>query len=338
MARSTAESAPEPSGAAADGGVWRGAALVPGRYALDARSLAAFRVGVAVVHLWSLVEAWESLETLASGDGVFSGAKIEYGPDGWAARVPRFRSDAAWARLLWGASLVATLCLGLGLQTRAATVAVWASVVSAIAHRPMTHAGPDELLAGLLCWGALLPLGRVWSVDAWRRSGAAGGREAPRLDVVGAPAWALRAQVVVLYGTSAFVKLFAEGSDWPSGEALGAALRCPATYATATGHALGARAPPWLLRASSWLALGIQACGALAVAVGGAPGDVALLALAAEHVAIRAAKGCESLNLEGPYLGQFPLVSADLKASDHLSSRSRKMDASSETCHRSHSN
>jgi len=41
----------------------------------------------------------------------------------------------------------------------------------------------------------------------------------------------------------------------------------------------------------------------------------------------RAAKGCEIPNFKGSYLGRFPLVSADFWTSDHLSGRSRSVDA-----------
>ena len=41
----------------------------------------------------------------------------------------------------------------------------------------------------------------------------------------------------------------------------------------------------------------------------------------------RAAKGCEIPNFKGSYLGRFPLVSADFWTSDHLSERSRSVNA-----------
>ena len=42
---------------------------------------------------------------------------------------------------------------------------------------------------------------------------------------------------------------------------------------------------------------------------------------------VRAAKGCEIPNFKGSYLGRFPLVLADFWTSDHLSERSRSVDA-----------
>ena len=45
------------------------------------------------------------------------------------------------------------------------------------------------------------------------------------------------------------------------------------------------------------------------------------------RVPTRAAKGCEIPNFKGSYLGRFSLVSADFWTSDHLSERSRSVDA-----------
>ena len=47
----------------------------------------------------------------------------------------------------------------------------------------------------------------------------------------------------------------------------------------------------------------------------------------AVRVARRAGKGCEIPNFKGSSLGRFPLVSADFWTSDHLSERSRRVDA-----------
>ena len=47
-----------------------------------------------------------------------------------------------------------------------------------------------------------------------------------------------------------------------------------------------------------------------------------------------AAQGCEILNFQGSYLGQFRLVSAHFWTGDHLSSGSRKVDAFSDTIDR----
>ena len=205
------------------------------RFALDARSLAAFRALLALAHLRLLVDAWPSVEALASGAGVFDDATLHPHAASWAAAPLRYRRDGAWALAWHSFAVAATVCLGAGFFTGPATAATWYAVVARAAHRPATHAGPTGLLGAFLFWGCFLPLGRRWSVDAWLR------RSRETDAVAGAGALALRAQVAALYGCSAFVKCFAVDSDWRDGRAVAAALRCRATYATAAGAALGAR-------------------------------------------------------------------------------------------------
>ena len=49
--------------------------------------------------------------------------------------------------------------------------------------------------------------------------------------------------------------------------------------------------------------------------------------VSASMVACRAGQECEIPNFKSSYLGRFPLVLADLWTSDHLSERSRSVDA-----------
>ena len=56
-----------------------------------------------------------------------------------------------------------------------------------------------------------------------------------------------------------------------------------------------------------------------------------LRGLRQRDAAPRAGKGCEPPNFKGSSLGRFPLVSADFWTSDHLSERSRRVDAFSAT-------
>jgi len=59
--------------------------------------------------------------------------------------------------------------------------------------------------------------------------------------------------------------------------------------------------------------------------------DLGKCHLAAGEAAVGAGKECEIPNFKGSSLGRFPLVSADFWTSDHLSERSRSMDAFSGT-------
>jgi hypothetical protein len=73
-----------------------------------------------------------------------------------------------------------------------------------------------------------------------------------------------------------------------------------------------------LMRLCYWVATNVVVYGAQRVACNlGAPGDAVA----------RAGKESEIPNFKGSDLGRFPLVSADFWTSDHLSERSRSMDA-----------
>ena len=72
------------------------------RFALDARSLAAFRALLALAHLRLLVDERPSVEALASGAGVFDDATLHEHAASWAAAPLRYRRDGAWA-LAWHA-------------------------------------------------------------------------------------------------------------------------------------------------------------------------------------------------------------------------------------------
>ena len=87
------------------------------RFALDARSLAAFRALLALAHLRLLVDAWPSVEALASGAGVFDDATLHAHAASWAAAPLRHRRDAAWALAWHSFAVAATVCLGAGFFT-----------------------------------------------------------------------------------------------------------------------------------------------------------------------------------------------------------------------------
>ena len=63
----------------------------------------------------------------------------------------------------------------------------------------------------------------------------------------------------------------------------------------------------------------------------------AALLLAIEFAIFRAGQESEIPNFKGSYLGRFPLVSADFWTSDHLSERSRRVDAFPDRARAEHS-
>lgn len=128
-----------------------------------------------------------------------------------------FLVDAAWwDAVILGLEGLAGVWLAVGFRTRLATLVAWVALVSVVRRTaPATNAG-DLWLSTLLLWGAFLPLGARWSLDA-RRHGRA--HPAPvHLSIASA---ALTLQVLVVYLAAGLAKC---NSTWFSGLAVRDAL------------------------------------------------------------------------------------------------------------------
>ncbi len=133
---------------------------------IDLRSMAAFRVGLAVVILVDLIDRSFSLTA-------------HYTDLGLIPRSVRLgESTLAWLSLhmisggrglngfLFVLAGVFALMLLVGYRTRFATVASWMMLVSLHRRNPILLNSGDTLLVLLLFWGMFLPLGACASVDA----------------------------------------------------------------------------------------------------------------------------------------------------------------------------
>ncbi len=125
----------------------------------------------------------------------------------WLPHVP----DRMWFALLWVGAAAAVLTT-IGLWTRVATVTTFA-VVAGNLLLSQTHFRHNRVFLVIVLGGvALLPAGRVLSVDAWWRRR----RGRPVSDVAALwPLWLLRAQVCLVYLASGFSKLV--DPDWFGG-------------------------------------------------------------------------------------------------------------------------
>ncbi len=126
----------------------------------------------------------------------------------WLPHLP----DRLWFAMLWVGAVAAVL-LTIGLWTRVAAATTFA-VVAANLLLSQTHFRHNRAFLAILLGGiALLPAGRVLSVDAWwrRRRG-----RPVALDVVALwPLWLLRVQVCLVYLASGMSKLV--DPDWFGG-------------------------------------------------------------------------------------------------------------------------
>jgi hypothetical protein len=206
----------------------------------DARSLAAFRVGLGAAILVDLAQRAGDLRAHYTDEGMLPRASL--GPVGRLTLPLHRLSGAAWAEgLLFVLAGVAAAMLLVGLCTRLATIASWLFLLSLHDRNPLVLEGGDGLVRIMLFFGMLLPLGAAFSIDARRRG-------APVPSAVTGPAvLAFHVQIACLYALAAVFKL--ESSCWQDGTALGHAL---AGYHRSTAFGELVLAHPEIVRALSY--------------------------------------------------------------------------------------
>lgn len=250
-------------------------------FALDARSLAAFRMAIGAVVCSDAILRTRDFGVMFAPDGMFPLSVLGTflsAPGVWSLATA---IDASW----WGCLMLALeglagAALALGCGTRLATVAAWVAVVSVVRRTaPATNAG-DLWLACLLFWGMFLPLGTAWSLDAFlagdrtaarhrdggRRSRTAGTPPPePAADPQGPPvvsspgSVALVLQILVVYLASGLLKC---NASWLSGDAIARALSVH-DHGTRWGAIVGSS--PWLTRPATWAVLLVEIAGPLLV-------------------------------------------------------------------------
>ncbi len=224
---------PAPEGSA-------GRALDPGRasgtlrrhlaalFAVDLRSLALFRIGVAGATLWDLTLRSADLTAHYTDLGVLPrGALTALSPANSYVSLHFYAGvHPALTALLFLLHAAAALALLVGYRTRLFTALCWYLGASLNARNAMAASmGGDSILSLCLFWAMFLPLGARFSVDA-RRADRDPGPDT-LLCVSGA---ALLLQVCFVYWATAFLK---SGELWWSGRAVFYALH--SEHATAAG-------------------------------------------------------------------------------------------------------
>lgn len=244
-----------PIAPAAQGGAWlrrriRCNAWLRRRFAVDLRSLAAFRIAAGTILVVDALLRVRDFPLMFTTDGIFPLAPLRqtWGADP-AVWSLAFLVDHAWCGgLVLAAQGLAGLCLACGWRTRAATIVAWAAQLSVMRRTlPATNAG-DAWLGTLLFWSMFLPLGAVWSADAARRgaAGRAGSRTFSSASI------ALVLQVLVVYLAAGLAKL---NDTWLTGEAIGRAL---SIHDHGTSFGTWMAGAGWLLRPLTWGVLGIE--------------------------------------------------------------------------------
>lgn len=174
--------------------------------ALDLRSLALFRIGLAALLLIDLCQRAAGTTGWYSDAGLLPRSlAISAGDAGFSLLLAS--GSGLWAGMVIAIALLAALALALGWRSRTASFVLLLAMLSLNARNPLLLSGGDALLIGLLAWSLLLPVQRRVALDGAADTTAA----ATWLGVAGA---AYLVYVTLLVSGSA---LLGAGADlWPS--------------------------------------------------------------------------------------------------------------------------
>ncbi len=199
-----------------------GRALLARLFALDPRTLAAFRLAAGAVLLLDLAIRFSDLAAMYGDEGMFPRDQIRLRyTSAWNWSFHFAGGSTEFQTALFALAALFGLALLAGFQTRWATIGSWLLLVS-IQHRvpPILNAG-DGLLRLLLFWGMFLPLGQAWSVDAWRRRRAHPSLTPDRSPVLSVASAAIQLQMALMYFLSA---IFKSTPDWFRGQVIAGSL------------------------------------------------------------------------------------------------------------------
>lgn len=193
-------------------------------FSVDVRSLAVFRIGLALILLVDLVSRASDIRAFYTDWGVLPRIEVLGGdPYAWNASPSWYPSvhlltNSVLGQALWFAVAgLAAVALLAGYRTRLAACASWFLLLSLHTRNPLILSGGDWWLCLLLFWGMFLPLGAWYSLDHRRDPSAA--RMPGRVCSVGTQAVMFQACFVYL-----MTSVMKYGPEWRDGTAVYYAL------------------------------------------------------------------------------------------------------------------
>jgi hypothetical protein len=133
-------------------------------FALDVRSLAVLRIGLALMILWDVAVRYPDLSAHYSDDGVLPISILPVHEQMPSLHV--LSGSIVWQAILFYAQAAFALALLVGWHSRWATVLSWAMLMSLQSRNGLVLHGGDAVLRVLMFWSMFLPLGACWSLDA----------------------------------------------------------------------------------------------------------------------------------------------------------------------------
>jgi hypothetical protein len=257
------------------------------RVGIDTRTLAAFRVALAVTLLVDLLHRSTDLVAFYTDRGILPRSALAEQSSLAATVSVHALSGAAWfqAALFVLAGAVA-LALLVGVRSRLAAAVSLYLLVSLQARNPLVLNSGDLVLVMLLGLGVLVPLGERWSIDAL-------GRAARRRHVATIGSATILLQMVAVCATNAVFK--SRSDTWRQGEAFQQTLRLDQFTILLGDHLAG---HPTLARMAAYCWLALLAGSPLLILLTGRARTALVALFAGTHLGM-------ALTMD---VGLFPLV------------------------------
>ncbi|MEM7436721.1 MAG: HTTM domain-containing protein [Myxococcota bacterium] len=207
---------------------WGRPGLAKDLFGIDLRSLALFRLSLAAVLCWDLLDRLRGIEAHYTGDGLVPARVLQELAARRVFSVHLWPDTLEFQVFLVAILLCAAVMLLVGWQTRMATVVAFLLLLSLHSRNPLLLHHADSLLRFLLMWSMFLPLGATLSIDARRASAPA---VASPILSVGTAALLLQGFFVYLIATISKLQY----DSWWEGRALYAVVN-KASYARPLGE------------------------------------------------------------------------------------------------------
>ena len=177
-------------------------------FGIDVRSLALFRIFLALILIGDLLYRAQDLEAHYTDGGILPIALVSvYQQQHWWWTIHTLHPALPLEIVLFVVAGLFALSLLVGYRTRTVSVACWALLISLQNRNTMVLTGGDTMLRALAFWAMFLPLGLCWSVDR-----ALDKTDAPmpeRVFSVGSAALIVQLGIVYLFGA-----LLKTGPTW----------------------------------------------------------------------------------------------------------------------------
>lgn len=136
-------------------------------FALDLRSLALFRIGLALVIITDLIIRFSDIEAFYSDRGVIDrNTLINQFSEPWYWSIHLLSGQTFVQQILFLIALFFGILVLIGYRTRWAMIASWLMIVSLHNRNPALIFAGDDTLRAITFWAMFLPLGACYSIDS----------------------------------------------------------------------------------------------------------------------------------------------------------------------------